>query len=64
MKGSKNMNTNTKKFTTQDVIDMGADLYDNYRFTREQIRMWLTILLNSGRTESFEVEPIFDLIVG
>lgn len=58
------MNTNTKKFTTQDVVDMGTDLYDNYRFTREQIRMWLTILLNSGRTESFEIEPIFDLIVG
>ena len=59
-KGSKDM----KKFTKQQVINMGAELFDEKGFTREQIRMWLTILVNNGWTEDFDTERIFDLIVG
>lgn len=53
-----------KKFTKQQVINMGAELFDEKGFTREQIRMWLTILVNNGWTEDFDTERIFDLIVG
>lgn len=53
----------TVKFTTQDIIDMGATLYDNRAFTREQIRVWLTALVASGCSE-FDIDRMFDLIVG
>ena len=53
-----------KKFTTQQVIDMGAKLYDEEGFTRSQIRAWLTILVNNGWAEEFDTEAIYDLIVG
>ena len=53
-----------KKFTTQQVINMGAKLYDEEGFTRSQIRMWLTILLNNGLAEDFDIERMFDIIVG
>lgn len=51
------------KFTTQDVIDMGADLYDNKGFTRESIRLFLSALLDNGCAE-FDLERVYDLIVG
>lgn len=52
-----------KKFTTQEIIDMGAQLYDEGCFTRKQISDWLWALLTAGCAE-FQFEPIFDLIVG
>ena len=51
------------KFTTQDVIDMGAELYDNKGFTREQIRIWLHALIESNLTDC-NFEKTYDLIVG
>ena len=53
-----------KKFTTQQVINMGAKLYDEEGFTRSQIKAWLTILLNNGLAEDFDIERMFDIIVG
>lgn len=52
-----------KKFTMQDVIDMGAELYDKKGFTREQIWQWLTILQDNDLAE-FDLYAVYDLIVG
>ena len=53
-----------KKFTGQEILDMGAELFDNCGFTRAQIRQWLTILVDNGHTEEINFEAIMDLIVG
>ena len=50
-------------FTTQDVIDMGVELYDDKGFTRENIRIFLQCLLDNGKAD-FDLERVFDLIVG
>lgn len=52
-----------KKFTTQEIIDMGAQLYDSRCFDRAAIAMWLKAVLHSGCAE-FDFDRIFDLIVG
>ena len=54
------------KFTTQDVIDMAADLYDNKGFTRGDIRIFLTVLQNHGQWDSTtaDIDNVFDLVVG
>jgi hypothetical protein len=53
-----------KKFTTQEVIDMGADLYDNHGFTRDAVWTWLTALDLNGCTEgNYDISRIFDLLV-
>lgn len=55
-----------KKFTTQEVIDMGAQLYDNRAvtgFTRADIRKWLEGLL-ACECANFDFDAIFDLICG
>ena len=51
------------KFTTQSVIDMGVHLYENAGFTREQILMWLTALVENGYAD-VNIDSMFDLIVG
>ena len=51
------------KFTPQEVIDMGSDLYDNKGFTRETIRLWLQALIDNGYTD-VDFERVYDLIVG
>ena len=51
------------KFTTQEVINMGADFYDNKGFTRAAVKVWLIGLLENGYAK-FDLERIFDLIVG
>ena len=51
------------KFTTQQVIDRGAELYDNQGFTRPQIICWLKALLDN-KLADFEFDRMFDLIVG
>ena len=50
-----------KKFTTQEIIDMGAQLYDNSSFTRTQIIAWLNALLEAGCAE-FNIRAVADLI--
>jgi hypothetical protein len=50
-------------FTTQEVINMGAEMYDTMRCSREIIKRWLVDLLGNGYA-SFDLERIFDLIVG
>lgn len=52
-----------KKFTTQEVINKGADLYDNKGFLRQFIWEWLKSLLDNGSAE-FDLERVYDLIVG
>ena len=52
-----------KKFTTQEIIDMGAQLYDRGGFDRGDIAMWLMAIQQSECAE-FDFERIFDLIVG
>lgn len=51
------------KFTTQEVIDMGADFYDNKGFTRAAIKQWLIGLLDNGLAD-FDLERMFDIIIG
>lgn len=54
-----------KKFSSQDVIDMGSILYDEFCFSREIIWKWLGILKENGKLESgVDVDAVFDLIVG
>ena len=57
-----------RKFTVQEVIDMGADLYDNKGFDRATIRKWLTILNDNDmiveKLDSDRFDSIYDLIVG
>ena len=54
-----------KKFTGQDLIDMGAELYDNKGFTRHDIYTWLTVLFTNGCVaEGVDKSGVFDLIVG
>ena len=50
-------------FTTQDVIDMGADLHDNKGFSRADIKSWLVALANNGLA-TIDVDKAFDIIVG
>ena len=52
-----------KEFTTQEIIDMGAQLYDHGGFDRNSIALWLKALLQSKCAE-FDFDRIFDLIVG
>lgn len=52
-----------KKFTAQDVIDMGVKLYEEKGFTRNQIYEWLCILQDNDLAE-FNLQVTFDLIVG
>jgi hypothetical protein len=55
-----------EKFTTQDVIDMASELYDNKGFTRAHIRQFLYALVDNGKWDASwdTVERVFDLIVG
>ena len=52
-----------RKFTTQEVIDMGAKLYDEHGFTRPQIKRWLEALLDNELAD-FDLDMMFDIIVG
>lgn len=54
------------KFSTQDVIDMASDLYDNKGFTRENIHIFLSVLRNHGQWDAThdDLERVYDLIVG
>lgn len=52
------------KLTTQNVIDAATDLYDNWGFGRARIRQFLQALLDGGKTEEFDIEKVFDLVVG
>jgi hypothetical protein len=52
-----------KKFTTQEVIKMGAELFDRDGFDRKQIWRWLAFLLDKNYAE-FDLERVYDLIVG
>lgn len=51
------------RLTTHQVIDISAELYDIKGYTREQIRVFLQALLDSGCV-NFDMERMFDLIVG
>ena len=52
-----------RKFTTQEVINMGAELYEEKGFSREQIKFWLNALVNSDLAD-IDIERMFDIIVG
>lgn len=52
-----------KMFTAQDIIDMGADLYDNKGFSRADIKLWLVTLVSNGYAD-VDIERMFDIIVG
>ena len=55
-----------EKFTTQDVIDMASELFDEKGFTRANIRIFLTVLRDNAKWEASPdtLERVFDLIVG
>ena len=54
-----------ERFNAQDLIDMGADLFDNKGFDRQKIRLFLECLRDNGKTEpGIDIDTIYDLIVG
>lgn len=57
-----------RKFTVQEVIDMGAELYDNKGFDRATIRKWLECLNDNDmitkKLDSDMFDRLYDLIVG
>ena len=54
-----------KKFTVQEVIDMGADLFDNYEFSKTGIEYWLREIVRRDLCEEeFDFNKIFELIAG
>ena len=52
-----------KDFTTQDVIDIAVDLYDNKGFNRSEVYTFLRAIKAYGIV-SFDIDRIFDLVVG
>lgn len=52
----------TKRFTTQEVINMACERWDQ-GFDRWQIKAFLQSLLDSNEAE-FDIERVFDLVVG
>lgn len=55
-----------EKFTTQDMIDMASDLYDNKGFSRRDIHIFLTAERDCGKWDASDdtISRVFDLIVG
>lgn len=55
-----------KKFTTQDMIDMASDLYDNNGLSRWEVHAFLTAERDCGLWDASDdtIERVFDLIVG
>ena len=55
-----------EKFTTQDIIDMASELYDDKGFTRENIHIFLTCLRDNGKWDASQdtLERVYDMIVG
>lgn len=51
----------TTIYTTQEVINMAADMYDNQGYSRGEIKAWLKALLDSGSAQ-FDLDRIFDII--
>ena len=51
-------------FTVQEIINMGADLYDNYNTPKAKIKSWLEIMHDNLSKEDFDIERVFDLICG
>lgn len=52
-----------RKFTAQEVVNMGAALYDNHGFTRSDIYAFLTVLVDQNLAD-IDLPRIFDMIVG
>ena len=52
-----------KKLTTQDIIDIAVDLYENQGFNRNDIYTFLRAVKANG-IASFDIDRIFDLVVG
>ena len=51
------------KLTTQDIIDIAVDLYENRGFTRQKILVFLQAVLDH-EIATFDIDRIFDLVVG
>ena len=54
---------NRKKLTTQDVIDIAVELYDNKGRSRGDIYFLLKQLKDSDAAD-FDIDRVFDLVVG
>ena len=54
------------KLRTQEVIDMAAELFDEFGYSRIQIRHLLCVLISNGLWDApgDTLERVFDLIVG
>ena len=54
------------KLRTQEVIDMAAELFDDFGYSRIQIRHLLCVLISNGLWDApgDTLERVFDLIVG
>lgn len=52
-----------KNMTTQDVIDIAVDLYDNKGFNRSEVYTFLKAIKAYGII-NFDIDRVFDLVVG
>lgn len=52
-----------KNLTTQDVIDMAVELYDNKGRSRDEIYFFLKQMQDTGAAD-FNIDRVFDLVVG
>lgn len=62
----KGENTMTEQYTTQEVIDMASELYDEGSASREQIHTILETWREVGlwNVSKATLEKVFDMIVG
>lgn len=54
-----------ERFSAQDLIDIGVELYDNQHFGRYEVYEVLKILKNNDKVENdVNIDFVFDMIVG
>ena len=55
-----------EKLTTQDVINMASNLFDNKGYTRADVRIFMNALVSYGmwNVSQDTLERVFDLVVG
>lgn len=55
-----------EKLRTQEVIDMATELFEDFGYSRLQVRHLLCVLISNGLWEApgDTLERVFDMVVG